>query len=132
MSIRISGYENDKEMRDLWATLLARELTGGGIHPEFPRALARLTPEDAKELVKISEYSRRGRLLGITRGIAMPVHYMFPRRAPALSQEILRAAGLIERDDVGTKLTGLGRALLAAVAPYKKENGGSPSSKDEG
>ncbi len=116
-----SSKQVEQEMRDLWANLLARELTGGGIHPEFPRVLARLTSDDANELVKISKSSRRWFLKSITRNRGKPAPRLFRRADPSLSEEVLRAAGLVERDEAGTKLTGLGRAFLNAVAPFEKE-----------
>jgi hypothetical protein len=120
-SMEESARQMEEEMRDLWANPLARELTVGGIHPELPRVLGRLTSEDAMVLVKISKYPPRSTIGSSSAGAAASVLRVFPlsrRLAPSINEEILRAAGLIDRDERGSRVTVLGAALLAAVAPY--------------
>jgi hypothetical protein len=130
-SMEESAWQMEEEMRDLWANLLARELTVGGIHPELPRVLGRLTPEDAMELVEIAQGARSFRFLSRARSKPRGRPWLIRKREPSLSHEILRAAGLVERDDTGTKVTVLGRALLAAVAPYNGKSNDTEENADE-
>lgn len=118
-----SSKQTEPEIRDLWANLLARELTAGGIHPELPRILGRMTAADAKELIKISNSPP------IMRGFREPTRRSYLSAQIALhtrgnhsfNTEILRTLGLVERDEGDFEISGLGRALLEAVAPFNEE-----------
>lgn len=132
-----SSKQIEHEIRDLWANLLARELTAGGIHPELPRILARLTSEEANELLKLSKRSPRllirGRLGANSSPTSIRVAHFLTRSSPSLSQEILRSVGLIEKvDDGGFSVTGLGRALLKAVAPVEANEEKAEEEADPG
>ena len=119
-----SSKQTEQEIRDLWANLLARELTAGGIHPELPRILGRMTAADAKELIRISKRmpivrSNRGRS---SRSDAVSIRFAsLLRQHQSLNVEILRSLGLVERDEHEYSISGLGRALLKAVEPFNEE-----------
>lgn len=128
-----SSKQIEHEIRDLWANLLARELTDGGIHPEMPRILARLTRAEADELLAIASRGPRIYVRGRLSTAAKSIRITFPRSSPTLSQEILRGLGVIDKaEGGGFSLTAVGYALLAAVAPYgsKDEKEGEDGSQE--
>lgn len=52
-----SSTQTEQTMHELWSNLLAREILDGDIHPEIPRLLEHLAPEDAHTLHKIASGS---------------------------------------------------------------------------
>ncbi len=55
-----SSKETEFELRELWANLLAQELTQGSVHPHIPRLLSQMTTSDARTLTKINRINRKG------------------------------------------------------------------------
>lgn len=118
------GTATDPSLQDLWANLLANELVSGGIHPEIPRAMARLTSADAQLLTRIK---RPGPRLTITSSLGtpsalasklVPKQIYFPTAKPDTpSHWILASCGLVRQAPDGRfYLTTLGQSFLAAVA----------------
>ncbi|MCB1885562.1 MAG: DUF4393 domain-containing protein [Geminicoccaceae bacterium] len=44
-AIEEASVESDENLRDIWANLIANEMSVGGVHPEFPRILSRLSTQ---------------------------------------------------------------------------------------
>lgn len=58
-SIENASLETDDDLRDIWANLIANELIGANVHPEFPSVLSRLDSHDAMVLSEIAEKSNK-------------------------------------------------------------------------
>lgn len=94
----------DSDMAERWANLLASEFIHGGVHPEIPRILARLTKAEAQMLSVIA---------------AAPADGNAQFRSDSVQHDILAAYRLIDaKDNEGWKLTNLGHAFVAAVTMH--------------
>lgn len=129
--ITAAGTATDPSLQELWANLLARELTTGGIHPEIPRALSRLTSEDAQLLTKLKVPASRITVTPISsffgtdradksRTLRQPKTIFWGGGGETVetpSHWILISCGLARQSSEGAfYLTTLGQAFLAAVA----------------
>ncbi len=54
-TLEFTGLETNILLQELWSNLLVCELTTGQVHPEFPKILSRLSPNDAQLLAQIAE-----------------------------------------------------------------------------
>ncbi|WP_265594234.1 hypothetical protein [Haloferula sp. BvORR071] len=116
------GRQRDEEIREMWAAILAEELTEGGIHPELVRALSRLTKFEVEKLREIStaEYLMTMVLRRGENHDSAPAQFNFllGDRNPngSLRNHILVVTGLASQDKWGwMELTILGRRLLEIV-----------------
>lgn len=57
-AIEYASREARDDLRQMWSRLIANEYLGGGVHPEFPRILARLSADDALALASIGKESK--------------------------------------------------------------------------
>jgi Abortive infection alpha/Protein of unknown function (DUF2806) len=111
-----ASMETDDELRELWAKLLARELTTGGVHPMIPGILAELNSRDAQMLVRIAERSSEARRPG--RDLVIDASDSSDRKPSgdeSLSEAALAAQGLIAWGQVSYDLTPIGKAFVEAV-----------------
>jgi hypothetical protein len=123
-AIESSASETDPLIRELWANLLAQELDGGRVHPEFPQVLRRLSAQDAHVLSQIAQAEDRksasfkqavGRFAA-TFSIADAVISLIVVDEPgSFIHEHLEALNLIRRRDGRWTLTLTGRAFIHAV-----------------
>lgn len=132
----ISGVasETHAELHELWANLLAQELSTGAVHPEIPRILTRLTPADAILLMEINKTTAnswvwRSMMSGARSdpGRSYIGHLLRPK--PTVCHAVLEALNLINKDGNGWTITVLGKAFIAAVTEPGSE---SDSPSDDG
>lgn len=117
--IQSGSMELEPEMRELWANLLAREITRGEIHPEIPRILGRLTSQDAKVLREVSELPLPPMRVegGPSRAVMSYMAWTAAAKAGNnVSDNVLRGAGLIDIRMDTWVVTVLGAAFLEAVS----------------
>jgi hypothetical protein len=120
-AIEEASVESDDDLRDIWSNLIANEMLGSGIHPEFPRILARLSAQDAVILSAVAERSsdnsikRYAKSLGASvRIFGIPLSTVLGENTDA-NHEHLERLGLIERRDRLWYLTHFGEEFVAAV-----------------
>lgn len=124
-AIEGSASENDPDLRELWANLIAKEFTAGGVHPVVPRVLAQLTPADAKTLSDLagqpnraSEAFFKGRPRSAS-GTKVPPAIIKKFRRETLAHSVLLSLGLIEREGIQLVVSKLGEEFIAAVRPVR-------------
>jgi len=113
-----AALEPDDDFRELWADLIAQEITTGSVHPLRPRALSEMTPIDAGTLSDI--YSGKGERAMFIRKRKVPSKE--PAGTPtgtfteSESHGVLMALGLIRRESaVHWVLTAHGEAFIESV-----------------
>ena len=129
-AIENAGLQTDPTLSELWSNLLAQEFTGG-VHPEIPRILARLTVEDANTFAEIvasqdhvAFHAMRQALTNRhsdALAVRSPIMAAFASQEPSLSQSVLAGNGLIANEDSGWMLTVLGKAFVKAVTDPSME-----------
>lgn len=114
----------DASIRELWANLLAREMTDGAVHPELTDVLARLTIKDAMLLLEIAnkEKDKASKLFKsvaeLTASISILGMTLTVKSSTATFHHIiLERLGLVRSTDLGWRLTAFGVAFLEAVTP---------------
>jgi len=123
-TIEETSRANEPELRELWTSLLSRELTDEKTHPEFASLLSRMTSSEAKALIEVSQIGLAERLVAsMRRNMAKsypppPTHLAgifssFTRRFD-FSKDLLVRMNLINNDH-GYFLTDFGKAFLEAV-----------------
>jgi Abortive infection alpha len=126
-AIEASSAETDDILRELWSNLLAQEIVGGDVHPEFSRILARLSSDDAKLLAQIAERAENksvalaGALRKITAQISIlgiSLEVIDPGERGSFTHEHLQHLNLIGRHDGKWVLTLTGRAFIQAVSDF--------------
>ena len=134
-AIETVSNETDENVRDLWANLIANEIQKGSVHPEFPRILERLSPEDALTLVEIAKPTEAKALTNSLSNALRAVIYGMTIKTAFVSisgAEMVDAAelgegadfhkthlsnlNLIFYDSGQWRLTAVGKAFLHAVA----------------
>lgn len=103
--------ETDQELRNIWANILASELTIGSVHPEIPNTLKRMSNADAKAFdILCNEKS---------------ISSIYDSSWWFLSREILLKLGLVKsieneaKRDEKFEVTHLGEAFRHAVSGYE-------------
>lgn len=126
-AIEEASVESDENLRDIWANLIANELAGRCVHPEFPRILARLSTQDAIVLSQVAERHSEASVRTYAKGLAkgflsgtglaaiypMVVHGAL-EPSDAHHEHLERLALIKERDSLWT-LTHFGEEFVAAV-----------------
>jgi hypothetical protein len=128
----------------MWINLLSRDISADFVHPEYIAILGRLSPADAKLLLKIAETSEAVKAkLSINRVVNQiratnhrnPTNSIISRlgilrlggKPFDLNQTILENLNLIESDNGYQHLTKLGEMFLEAVSEPEE----SPSAPEE-
>ena len=117
-----ASNESDVNIREIWANLIANEILDNQVHPEFPRILERLSPNDAATLAEIAEESKKESIKKATRAIVYSLEIMGVRfstlleEATDFSREHLRNLNLIKKVSGQWRLTFIGEEFLKAVA----------------
>lgn len=123
-SIESVAIETDETMRKLWINLIAQEMSGGQVHPEFPQLLRRMSREDARTFLSIAEASNRPFVQKLASALWQalqknPLVWVAlgtPRSKTTFSNEHLIRLGLIKRvEEDEYRLTRTGRAFLSSV-----------------
>jgi len=123
-SIESVAVETDETMRELWINLIAQEMSGAQVHPEFPQLLRRMSREDARTFVSIAEASNRPFVQKLASALWQAlqknpfiwVALGTPRSKTTFSHEHLIRLGLIKRvEEDEYRLTRTGRAFLSSV-----------------
>lgn len=124
MVIENSSREVDAGVRELWSNLLAQETLNHQVHPEIGRVLARISFDDARLLVEITEAkpTATSKLFAEAVNIALLaipiVGGSIPRyrtEPTTFNHAHLRNLGLIERHDGKWELTPFGEGFIQAV-----------------
>lgn len=126
-AIEESSTQTDETLRELWTNLIAQELIGGGVHPEFTRILSRLDAVDAHTLAEIAEKSpktfnqKEFRIFVETLHrykiplVGLTVGELISSTKPSYTTEHLRSLNLIERSGGKWVLTVVGEEFIKAV-----------------
>lgn len=120
--VQESCKQTDEKLRDLWANLLANELTDGGVHPEIVSILKRISSEDARVLLKVSENTPKminqklmetfsQAFLGVANN-----RVLFGYKKDSFSEKLLEQLGLIKKDTNVWKLTEIGIGFIDIVS----------------
>lgn len=134
-AIESASLETDDDLRDIWANLIANELIGANVHPEFPSVLSRLDSHDAMVLSEIAEQSNKkvvklaAKHFATATTIAAFLQNDFALRVKQegalsdFSTEHLERLNLIKRSNGVWKLTYFGEEFVKAVTDpnYSKE-----------
>ncbi len=122
-AIEGSSSETDPIIRELWSNLLAQEFASGGVHPEFPRILSRLSASDAQVLAQIADKDSDKSDAFVRAVNSMATSFsLFGVKVLKLVQtgsfthEHLKALGLIQGDAGACQLTLTGKAFIEAVS----------------
>lgn len=119
MIIRIveeSSGETDPNLRELWINLLANEMAGNATHPEFVRILNRMSPSDAKTLVDVAQEHDSVDLSFVLRGALGKLVSLTFSPDSTFTHEHLKNLNVIDKSEVGWRLTKTGIAFLKAVS----------------
>ena len=115
-----ASKETSPDLHELWANLLAQEMSGGTIHPEIPRILSRITTEDAKLLSKIYDS---------TKNIEHSAHRRLGTRPliefgdiSTVNHGVLESQNLIYFENEIWHITVLGREFIEAVSSSNQES----------
>ena len=123
-AIEEASVESDDNLREIWSNLLANELTSGGVHPEFPKILARMSADDAHLLSSVTSDSKSNlnRKLAnkvtaeIIHAFGISVGLSWKRSKSSFSIEHLERLGLIREADGEIALTKFGEQFVRAVS----------------
>ena len=116
-----AANETDPGIRELWANLLANEMTGEHVHPEIGRVLGRITTEDAQLLSAITRKRPNSMTEVFTATMKMiaeqlPIAAASPRTETSFNHAHLKNLNLIEKLDRVWILSTFGRGFIAAVS----------------
>jgi hypothetical protein len=120
-TIEAAGSESDPVLRELWANLLAQELTQGGVHPELLGLLRRLSANDARVLSEVAEKEGGAQLLASVNRILASFSVaglsvsMLTQQEGSFTHEHLGRLNLIRHTNGAWVLTHTGRAFIKAV-----------------
>ncbi len=124
LALEGAAIETRDDLRELWANLLTREFTAGGVHPMIPGILSELTSNDAKMLVRIGDESKTPRRPGrdlvldgglLDGGLIESQNENPSADADSRSEAALTVQGLIEWAHESYDITTVGFDLLIAV-----------------
>lgn len=120
-SIEQASLESDSDLRDIWANLIANEMSSGDVHPEFPTILARMSAQDAMLLSKIAERNSNKYVKLSARSLSVALGFLGASVALRMDEgsdanhEQLERLALIERSDGVWWLTHFGEKFVRAV-----------------
>jgi hypothetical protein len=117
--LEAASIETDDTLRELWANLLAQEIIGGKVHPEFTRTLSRLSSMDAQVLAHIATRDKpTASQLKANIFLKSLVHLgiLGMTENPDFSGELLTSLNLIHRPKGLWDLTATGHAFIEAVS----------------
>lgn len=121
-AIEEASVESDENLRDIWANLIANEMAVGGVHPEFPKILARLSAEDAVVLSKIAEQNSKADVKAYAKALVGSISVMGFALADLVAKgsdahhEHLKRLALIGKRDGNWVLTHFGEEFVGAVS----------------
>ncbi|WP_221249861.1 Abi-alpha family protein [Desulfuromonas versatilis] len=121
--IECSSYETDEIIKELWANLIAQEIIGGSVHPDFINILKRMDAKDAKRLAKIAEESSdksiKEQATLFIKSIKLAVagiEFSIPDEPTDFTAEHLSNLNLIQKTSGKWVLTNTGRAFIEAAS----------------
>lgn len=125
-TLEFTGLETNILLQELWSNLLVCELTTGQVHPEFPKILSRLSPNDAQLLAQIAEQDRKfdpiisAVLSSLITKLMDNVNPLIKAQLdqdsqPTFSHELLERNGLIREINNSWRLTQTGKEFIAIV-----------------
>lgn len=126
-AIERASVETDKNIRDIWANLIANELLGKDVHPEFPLILERLSSNEALVLVEIAESSQKDKMKQIVKAVALNLNVMGLSFASLVQEETdfyrehLKNLALIRSSEGTWRLTLIGEKFLESVSDPSME-----------
>jgi Abortive infection alpha len=122
-AIESSASETDMVIRELWSNLLAQEILGGVVHPEFTKILSRLSSQDAQMLAQIAERddTKSVKLKRFANELLASIHalgvaVLVSGDDNSFIHEHLVSLNLIRRDAGFWALTHTGRAFIQSVS----------------
>lgn len=121
-AIEKAAVETDETIRDIWANLIANELLGKDVHPEFPLILERLSSNDALVLVEIAEGSQKDKMKQIVKAVASNLNVIGLSFASLVQEETdfyrehLKNLSLIRNSEGTWRLTLIGEKFLESVS----------------
>lgn len=120
--MEMSSLETDPVLRELWANLLADEISSGNVHPEFPTLLSKFSAQDAQVLAGVAQSSIKNdtRLFIVVNDLlsvfsVMGVSLRVSQERTYI-HEHLESLKLIAFDRGAWGLTLFGQAFLSTVA----------------
>lgn len=128
VALEHGATQTDQTLRELWANLLAQELVTGGVHPEFPTILSKLSAKEALILAQIAQSYKVELSVsvgsGFMRAFFSPLILALAEvsmrdligKTHEFEHEHLRLLNLIERRDGTWRLTLIGKAFIGAVS----------------
>jgi hypothetical protein len=116
-AIEESAIQSEEAIHHLWSNLLAQELINGGVHPEIPRILARLSTEDAILLAEIAEADKDKLPMKILKLFtkSLPVMELFSIQKATFHHSHLMNLGLVDKIEGVWLLTIVGREFIKCV-----------------
>lgn len=120
-AIENASNESDENIREIWANLIANEIISNDVHPEFPRILERLSPNDAAVLAEIGGRTGKDSVKNSVRAIIISLSFMgvhfsdFLEEETDFSREQLENLNLIKKSTGHWELTLVGEEFLKAV-----------------
>jgi hypothetical protein len=118
-SIEEASRTTEPPLQELWSNLLARVFVGQTVHPEVPRILGKLTPEDALTLLELSKQPQpyRGAPGGPSWAIMNhAVWIAVEKTGGKINFDVLRSVGLIDLRNSDWVVTSFGEAFIVAVS----------------
>lgn len=120
-AIEEASLESDENLRDIWANLIANEIHGGTVHPEFPQILVRLNASDALVLAQIAEKNTKNTMKAYARALTASVSVFGIGISTIMGEgsdahhEHLERLALVKQRDGFWELTHFGEEFVAAV-----------------
>ena len=120
-AIESASNETDDNLREIWSNLLANEMLGGQVHPEFPKVLSRLSSHDAITLSEIAIHNYKPHVKLAAKAFATSISVaglnftgIFDDPSD-FSKEHLNRLGLIEKESGKWFLTLFGEEFVKCV-----------------
>lgn len=121
-AIEKASIETDDNIRDIWANLIANEILGGDVHPEFPRLVERLSSNDAIVLLEIAQRSQKEKIKLAVRAVTVSLNILGVSLSALLedesdfNREHLSNLFLIKKSAGAWQLTLFGEEFLKSVS----------------
>ena len=129
-AIEEASIESDDNLRDIWANLIANELSSGGVHPEFPQILSRISAQDAVVLSAIADRNAKKSFIPYAMALRDSVVAVVGARVMVALAELLANVdersdahvehlsriGLVAKREGVWRLTHFGEEFVAAVS----------------
>jgi len=119
-AIEESATQSETAIHHLWSNLLAQELIDGGVHPEIPRILARLSTDDAVLLARIAEADKEKLPIKVLKAFtnSLPIVGLFSKQIQektTFNHTHLKNLGLVENVEGLWLMTIVGREFIKCV-----------------